>query len=342
MKVSIVIPCLNEEKYIGQCLDSILQNDYPNNSLEIFVVDGNSDDQSRRIVQNYSEKYSFIHLLDNPKRLTPVALNIGIRAATGDVIVRMDAHTRYKEDYIVKSVEYLNKHKAVNVGGIIKTLPGKPGIIANAIALAISHFFGVGLSHFRIGVKKIQQADTVPFGCFRKDIFTRVGYFDESQARNEDIDMNWRIRNIGEKILLCPDIISYYYARGTIMEFVRHNFHNGYLVTATWDTHTIVHSMRHIVPLLVAMTCSGLLVASFYIELARKILLGLALLYSMLSLYFSCKTAMRQKNPVYLLIMPAMFILLHVMYALGSFVGLIKAVWSRLGRRYVRAAALRS
>src|SRR4030067_2393082 len=140
--VSVIIPCRNEEKFIDRCLDSIIANDYPKEDLEVLVVDGMSEDRTEEIVKKYTERFSFIKLLSNLKKIIPSALNIGIQNANGSIIIRMDAHNVYSKDYISKCVNYLIEYNVDNVGGIWVTLPGKNTIVAESIALALSHPFG--------------------------------------------------------------------------------------------------------------------------------------------------------------------------------------------------------
>ena len=113
--ISIIIPCRNEEKYTGKCLDSIIMQDYPKENLEVLVIDGASEDKTREIVQDFSSQYPFIKLLTNPQKFTPFALNIGIKAAKGEIIVRMDAHAGYEKDYVSKCVAHLMESGADNV-----------------------------------------------------------------------------------------------------------------------------------------------------------------------------------------------------------------------------------
>jgi len=171
--VSVIIPCRNEEKFVGKCLDSIIQNEYPKDSIEVLVVDGLSDDRTREIVRHYSLRYPFIKLFDNAKKIVPSSLNIGIREASGEIIIRMDAHNEYEKDYIKKCVYYLEKYNADNVGGIWITRPGKETTVAGSIALALSHAFGVGNAYYRIGSKEPRYVDTVPFGCYKREILIR-------------------------------------------------------------------------------------------------------------------------------------------------------------------------
>lgn len=175
--VSVIIPCRNEEKFIGQCLDSITTQDYPKDRIEVMVVDGMSEDGTREIIKNHIEKYESIKILDNPGRIVPKALNIGIENARGNVILRMDAHNIYEKDYISKCIKYLNEYKADNVGGICITLPGSDDLMARSIALSLAHPFGVGNAYFRIGSEEPKYVDTVPFGCYKKEVFGKKSAF---------------------------------------------------------------------------------------------------------------------------------------------------------------------
>ncbi len=143
--------------------DSIIAQDYSKDRIEVLVVDGRSTDRTREVVEKYTQKYSFIKILDNPQKIVPTALNTGIRQAKGEVIIRMDAHNIYEKSYISKCVRYLKKYNVDNVGGICVTLPADNTIVAQSIALALSHSFGVGNAYFRIGSKKTRLVDTVPF-----------------------------------------------------------------------------------------------------------------------------------------------------------------------------------
>ena len=214
--VSIIIPCRDERRFIEKCLLSIIANDYPKESLQVLVVDGMSEDGTREILNQFSGKYPFIKMLDNPKKIVPVALNIGIKQARGNVIIRMDAHNVYGKDYISKCVKYLRKYNIDNVGGICITLPGRNTLLAQSIALALSHPFGVGNAHFRIGLKGPKYVDTVPFGCYKREVFEKIGLFDEDLVRNQDDELNVRLQRNGGKILLVPEIVSYYYARDSL------------------------------------------------------------------------------------------------------------------------------
>jgi len=216
LSVSVIVPCRNEEKYIGQLLDNILEQDYPRPLMEVFVVDGQSTDKTPSIIKGYCDKHSFIHFLENPEKVVPHALNSAITKSSGEIIIRLDAHAIYPGHYISQLVEAITKYQCDNVGGIWETIPAIDTCQALAIALASAHPFGIGNAYYRIGVKQPREVDTVPFGCFRRELFNKLGLFDEELVRNQDDEFNARIINSGGKIMLLPDLIIRYFARDTL------------------------------------------------------------------------------------------------------------------------------
>src|SRR5882724_2247566 len=200
--VSIVIPCCNEREHIVPCLDSILASDFLPNVLEVLVIDGMSDDGTAEIACTYATTHPVVRVVQNPERTVSYALNRGIREARGEVIVRMDTHVTYSPTYLRTLVDALVAYRADNVGGLITTMPGDDSAVAHAIALALSHWFGVGNSYFRIGTPTPEPrwVDTVPFGCFRRQVFERVGLFDEDLVRNQDDEFNLRLVRGGGRV----------------------------------------------------------------------------------------------------------------------------------------------
>ena len=257
-RISIVIPCLNENAFIGRCLDSILANDYPKERVEILVVDGMSQDITREVVKSYAQKYNFIKLVDNIKGFKPYAFNLGIQKALGEIIMIVGAHASIEKNYISQCVKYLNEYQADNVGGVMVTVPRENTLTAKAIALALSSPFGVGNARFRIGSKKPIWVDTVFGGCFRKELFRKIGFFNEELIHSQDLEFNLRLKKHGGKILLVPEIKSYYYALSDLKSFCRHNFRNG--LWAVYPLKFVQHipvSVRHLVPLAFVSSFSG-------------------------------------------------------------------------------------
>lgn len=322
--ISIIIPCYNEEKFIGKCLDSIIAQDYPKENLEILVIDGMSDDRTREILEKYENKYSFVKVLDNPKKIIPIALNIGIKQAKGEIIVRMDTNAVYEKSYLSKCIKYLKKYNADNVGGVIKTLPQKNTIFAKAITFALSHPFGVGGSHFRAGSKKPRWVDTVYGGCFKKEIFKKIGFFNENLARSQDMEFNLRLKKAGGKILLVPDIISYYYPSSTLTDFLKHNIKDGIWAIYPLKFVKTPMKLRHYIPLFFVFS----LLTTGLLTLFSKIFLYLFLLifspYFLTNIYFSVKIALRERDLRYLPVLSITFAIRHIGYGLGSILGLMK------------------
>ena len=324
--VSLVIPCRNEEKFIGMCLDSVIANDYPKNRFEVLVVDGMSKDGTREIVKKYVKEHPFIKLFDNPKKIIPSAMNIGIKNAAGEIIMKIDSHARYSEDYISKCVSFLAEYNADNVGGMIVALPRKNTTVGKAIVHSLSHPFGVGNSLFRIGSKKPIWADTAFSGCYKREVFERIGLYDENIARSEDVLINSKLRKSGGKILLVPEIVSYYYARSNFWDFIKHNFDNGFWITYPLKFGKVLFSLRHLVPLVFISILIASFIMLFFFPIFVWFFLFILGLHCLMNLYFSLKMAISKNNLGYLILMPLMFLALHTGYGLGSLWGLFKVV----------------
>ena len=317
--VSIVIPCRNEEKFIGKCLDSIIANNYPKDNLEILVIDGMSEDGTKKVVEGYSRQYPFIKYLENPKKITPCALNIGIKEAKGGIVMRMDAHATYKEDYVSKCIRYLNEYNADNVGGVMMTLPMENTFTGKAIVIALSSRFGVGNSAFRTGSKEPKWVDTVFGGCYKKEVFEKIGLFNENLVSTQDMEFNLRLKRAGGKILLHPDIISYYYTRSNLKDFCKNNFRNGFwAIYPIKFTKEMPVSLRHLVPLVFVFSLVFSLVTGMFAPTLIWLFFSIMGAYVALCIYSSLVIALREGNFFYLLMMPVVFTILHFLYGLGS------------------------
>jgi glycosyltransferase involved in cell wall biosynthesis len=246
--VSILVPCRNEEGYIAACLESIRHTEYPADRLEILVLDGRSDDRTRAIATDVATTDGRIRVLENPGRTAPCALNLGIREARGSVIVRMDAHGRYPPEYLPRLVAALEESGADNVGGVLTTLPANDTAMARAVAIAMAHPLAVGNSYFRIGTPTRRWVDTVPFGCFRREVFDRVGGFDEELVRNQDDEFNFRLVRRGGRILLEPSARAWYYGRRTLGQLSRMFYQYGYFKPLVARKIGRVMTVRQLVP----------------------------------------------------------------------------------------------
>lgn len=323
--VTGIIPCYNEEKFIAKCLDSVVANDYPKENLEIIVIDGMSIDRTREIINEYAKKFPFIKILDNPKKYQVSAVNIGIKNARGDIIVRMDAHATYKSTYITKCVKYLIEYNADCTGGMWKILPENDSIIANAIVLILANPFGTGNSYFKIGIKKPREVDTVFGGCYRKEIFEELGFLNENLVGSEDFEFNSRLKRAGKKIVLFSDIIAFYYPKSRLFDFLRHNIRDG-----IWAIYPlkfgVVLKLRHYLPFLFIGGLIILGILSFLIKFFLYLFLAIIILYAVLSLCFSLMISIREKNIKLLFPLIAAFLCRHFGYGLGSIWALLKVM----------------
>ena len=322
--ISVIIPCRNEEKFIAECLDSLILQDFPRENLEILVIDGMSEDRTKEIIKEYCQRYPFIKALDNPQKITPIGLNLGIKKSSGDIIIRMDAHTRYNKDYISKCVEYLDKSLADNVGGVTKTVSSSKGLVSQAVALCLNSFFGSGNSRFRTGVKKPMFVDTVFGGCYKREVFDKVGFFNEKLVRSQDIEFNLRLRKAGGKILLVPEIISYYYPKSNLKDFFWHNLEDGIWAVLPLKLSKAPLRLRHYIPLFFILGLFGSLLFSLFFKDFIWLFLLIIIAYFLLSFFFSLRISLKENNLLLLFLLPAVFFVRHLAYGLGSIIGLFK------------------
>lgn len=322
--LSVVCPIYNEEKYIAKCIDSLLLQDYPKDDLEIIFVDGMSTDKTREIIATYTEKYPFIKLLDNPKRIVPYAMNAGIKASRGDVIIRLDAHAIYEKNYFSSLTYGLKKFNADNIGSVCRTDVLNKNSKTLAIREVLSNRFGVGNSTFRTGIDRVQEVETVPFGCWKRDVFKKYGYYDTRLVRNQDIELNKRIIRGGGKIVIIPDTFCTYLARETLKALAKNNFGNG-----KWNILTVYYtkemrslSVRHFVPLVFVLSLIvPALIGLFWWPALCVGVLSLCVYLLALGIVSARLALSKGLNFFYLLIS---FIVLHVSYGWGSFIGILK------------------
>lgn len=319
VNVSVVMPVYNESKYIDKCIKSLLQQDYSKNDMEWIFVDGNSDDDTVRQITSYKNRYpNLIKIIDNPYRIVPYAMNIGISNSKGKYIVRLDAHADYPPDYISRCIYHLENSDADNVGGVAETK--SHGFVGNCIAKVLSSRFGVGNSKFRIH-GRVGYVDTVPFGAFRREVFSKYGGYDERLVRNQDNEMNFRIRKNGGKILLCEDIKLSYYCRDSVKGLVDMAKKNGMWNVITMKLCPGAMGVRHFIPLLFVLSVIfwglfGCLSKTLWLLLAVELSV-----YLLMDLCFAIKQSESIKE---LFMMIILFPCFHISYGYGSMKGILK------------------
>lgn len=318
--VSVVIPMRNEERYIGRCLESLLGQDWDGESLEVIVVNGDSDDGSERIVTEMIPRFVQLKLLNNPRRITPVSLNLGVKAASGDVIIILGAHSYVATDFVSKNVHYLRTMAVDCVGGAIA--PVGDTYQGQVIALAMSSPMGVGNAFYRYS--KVQRlVDTVQFGAYRREVFSRIGYFDEELVRNQDFELNHRIISTGGRILLAPEVRGYYVVRSSIVKLFKQYFDYGFWKTKVIFKEVGAFRLRYQIPPLFILTLlvTGLL--GSVIPVMASLFRGILFLYAAAILVTSLKISLRN-GLKYLPVLPFAFVTLHFGFGLGLMTSLIQ------------------
>jgi glycosyltransferase involved in cell wall biosynthesis len=325
-RISIIVPCYNEVRFIKHLLQNIVEQDYPREKTEVYIVDGISNDGTREIISGFIKEYSYIHLLDNEKRYVPFALNKGISISTGEVIIRMDAHAEYPTNYISRLVQSLYQLNADNVGGSWITLPGDSTIKSLAIASALASPFGVGNAYYRLSLDAIRETDTVPFGCYRREVFTRIGLFDEDLLRNQDDSFNARLKNNGGKIFLIPDIKIRYYARTSIKSILKMFYQYGLFKPLGNRKINRPATFRQLIPPTFVLFLILTAIASIFSRFA--LLLGATGLgvYLLMDLIFTFTNSGKNSRPGLIVYLPWIFFLIHISYGTGYLTGIIKFV----------------
>jgi len=270
--VSIVVPCRNEAGYIEQMLDSMLANEYPRDRLEVLIVDGMSDDGTREVIAQYARRHPEIQLIDNPKRTTPRALNLGISRARGRIIMRMDVHAAYPPNYIADLVDCLERTGADSVGASWRTQPGDATVMAGAIAAALGHPFSIGNAHYRMGAEQLREVNTVQCGCYRRDVFDRLGMFDEDLLRSQDSEFTFRVLKAGGRVLLEPKVVALYYTRAGLGKLWRMFLQYGYFKPLVARKVGAVMTGRQVVPAVFLTTVGLAALFAPWFGLARGLL----------------------------------------------------------------------
>lgn len=320
--VAIVIPTLNEERFIARCLDSVISQTFPFKEMDVMVVDGGSSDKTREIVNEYHLKYDNIRLLDNPGRIQSIAFNIGVANSSASYIVRLDAHALYKPYYIEGCIKGLKgDDKRGNVGGQWDIQPQNSSLWAVTNAIFNYSKFGIGGASYRVGAKA-GNVDTVPFGSFPRKLIDEIGGMREDLPRGEDNEFNSRIKKAGYDIYFDPQIECVYYARPSFSASCRQMFANGESIGHLFYVDRDSIGLRHLVPLVFVLgIIFGIIGSLLFFPLFYALLAGLIL-------YFLCDLiasfmAVRGHGLKYLLPLFVLCFSVHVSYGFGTMKGLI-------------------
>lgn len=335
--VSLVIPIRNEGRFVGRCLESLLGQIGTRREFEILCIDGMSTDETRTIVMGYVKKDPRVRLIDNPRTITPVALNLGVKAARGDVIMIVGCHTEYAPDYIDKCLEVLHRTGADQVGPYLITKPGEDAPVGRAIAAATSSAFGVG-GGFRVPGPE-REVGTLAFGALRRDVYDRYGMYDERLVRNQDVELCTRITAGGGRVIVSPLIKAVYFNRSKFAGLRQQAFRNG-----QWNPYTVYLCgggllLRHFVPLAFVLSLIVLSALGFVWPVAWIALAAVSLVYLAVGLVMARKASDGSSISPGLVLLA--FIQLHLSYGIGSLWGVITAPFKfGIRRRHVQLGAL--
>ena len=319
--ITVIMPIRNEADFIERAISSVLDNDYPAKQMEILAVDGMSDDGTREIVARLSKADSRVMMLDNPKRIASAAMNIGLKAARGDLFIRVDGHVEIPPDFIAASIRCLHEHpQAWVAGGYIKTVADS--FTGRAIASAMRSSIGVGNSRFRLGDYE-GWVDTLAFGTHHMWIIDKVGYFDEELVRNQDDEFNLRIILAGGKIWMSKSIQSTYFSRGSLGKLWKQYFQYGFWRIRTLQKHKRPASFRQLVPLLFVLSLLLPGLAGFFWK-PLWILLAIEAVLYLLGLVIGALDVGLKSGWRYAPLAPAVFAILHFAYGLGSLWGVVR------------------
>lgn len=320
-KVAVIIPTLNEEKFIARCLDSVIEQSYPFRDMDVMVVDGGSNDRTREIVEEYGRKYINIRFIHNPGRIQSIAFNIGVENSDAPYIVRLDAHALYKPYYIEGCIKGLEgDSKRGNVGGQWDIQPQNDSLWAITNAILNYSKFGIGGASYRIGAKA-GDVDTVPFGSFPRTMIEKIGGMRDDLPRGEDNEFNSRIKRAGYSIYFDPAIECIYYARPTLKASCRQMYANGESIGHLFYVDRDSIGFRHLIPLVfVVGIIGGTILSLVFFPFVYLLLAGLCL-------YFLCDfvaslLATKKHGWKFLLPLFVMFFCVHFSYGWGTIIGL--------------------
>jgi glycosyltransferase involved in cell wall biosynthesis len=336
VRVSIILATLNEEQYIRACLNSLIDQKLPHGvGLEVLVADGGSTDLTRTILDEYCDRHSFIRWLDNPKRIPAAGWNVCLRSVTGDVVVLMGAHTTAPPNFIGTALKVLNDiPDASCVGGLVETKADT--FLQKVFALSFTCPFAIGNARYRYAAKP-QFVETINYGAYRREVFDKVGMFNEELRRDDDWEFNFRMGKAGLKLYYDPDIRITYYPRASWPGLWRQHYGNSFFKVRVLQLHKESLLVRHVVPFLFVLGLAGGLLLALFFPTIRIIWLAMIAVYLGSSVFFSIRTA-GGHGLGYVVTLPLVFLWVHLGHGVGFAAGILRYFthWRRAGRQGAR------
>ena len=317
-KVSIIVPCYNEQSTIRLLLEALCEQSYPRAEMEVIVADGLSTDRTRELIAAFQKDIPdlSVRVVENAKRSIPSGLNRAIEAARGEILIRLDGHSRPYPDYVANCIAAHQAGRGANVGGVWEIRPGAETWIAKSIALAAAHPLGVGDALYR-HTKQAAEVDTVPFGSFHRSLIEQVGFFNESLLTNEDYEFNARIRKSGGKIWLDPSIRSVYFARATLLDLMRQYWRYGFWKWRMLRRYPETIRWRQALPPLFVLSLVLLSGLSAFVPAARFLFAAELFLYVSILILAGFQAALRERSAALILGLPLAIAAMHLSWGSG-------------------------
>ena len=312
-RVSVIVPCFNEQDTIALLLGALYAQSYPRKEMEIVIADGMSTDLTRQRIAEFCAAHPdlSVRVVDNPQRNIPAGLNCAIRAAQGELIVRLDGHSVPRTDYVARCVTALDEGLGDNVGGVWEIQPGGAGWQSRSIAVAAAHPLGVGDARYRF-TDRAGPVDTVPFGAFRRELAERIGLYDETLLTNEDYEFNVRLRQAGAKIWLDPEIRSIYFARSNLAALAQQYWRYGFWKARMLRRYPGTVRWRQALPPLFVLSLFFWAALALVLPVAGWIFVLELVIYSLIILLVGVQQGIKRRDPALILGVPLAIVVMHI------------------------------
>ena len=328
MKVSFIIVAYNAERVIDKCLKCLCEQKYPHKNIEVILVDSTSSDDTKKKMNMFKENnkdFDRIVVLDNPKKILPCGWNVALKEATGEAILRVDAHSTFPDNFIKENVKEMENGENI-VGGHRISVTSDDSKWQKTLLIAEQSLFGSGIAKYRRTDNR-EYVSTLAHAMYRKKVFDEVGLYNENLARTEDNEMHYRMKEKGYKFLLSPNIVSYHHARNTFKGMIKQKYGNGKWIGITLYYCPKCFSLYHFVPLFFVLALLASIVLAIFKLPIFIILLGV--LYGLFNLFNLIIIISNNSFSFYYLSLPFIFLILHLSYGFGTIIGVIKGLFRR-------------
>ncbi len=330
VKVTLGVIALNEENYLADVLADFLAQTYPKAQTEIILIDSGSFDATKRIMEDFARtntEYLAVKVLDNPQKILPAGCNILLKEYSGDVFIRIDAHARIDADFVEKCVELIEAGEYA-VGGVRPCIVPEDASDWQHTLLAIEESaFGSSPANYRGANVESAYVNSIFHGAYHREVFNKIGFYNESLTRTEDNDVSYRIRKAGYKIRLSTDIHSYQIVRPNLKAMLKQKYANGYWIGKTLFIQPKCLGVHHLAPLafLLSLLICTLIAATW----TSKILLVFLLVYGLANVVMSIKTFKYLRKKMQIFVVPFLFFSIHFLYGVGTVVGIVSHLFTK-------------